>query len=229
MNPYLFSPLYFVLLAVHLAVLADVLPSGLRPYSKLSLVVALLAFVGSQWQRFAVHRGWKFLTSGLAMSLLGDGLLLVDGERWFMGGLLAFLLAHVCYASCFKDAREDNHEIPLAQKYLLITLGMVMVGIGVFLFLHESMEGLLAPVALYILAITVMAIRAINRFRKASGHSFGLVVLGAALFMLSDTLLATHLFKGELEWAPIVIMATYGLAQWCIALGIYAYYQTNQA
>ena len=198
----MFSPVYFVLLAVHLAVIAEVLPAVLHPITKLSLVTALLVFVGTQWRRFAAYRGWKLLTAGLVLSLLGDGLLLGEGESWFTGGLVAFLLAHVCYAICFKDAREDNHEIPVAQKYLLITLGMVMVGIAVLLFLHKSLESMLAPVALYILVITVMAVRAMNRFRKASERSYGLVLLGAVLFMVSDTLLATHTFKGKWTGQP---------------------------
>lgn len=225
----MFSPVYFVLLAVHLAVIAEVLPAVLHPFTKLSLVTALLVFVGTQWRRFAAYRGWKLLTAGLVLSLLGDGLLLGEDESWFTGGLVAFLLAHVCYAICFKEAREDNHEIPVAQKYLLITLGMVMVGIAVLLFLHKSLESMLAPVALYILVITVMAVRAINRFRKASERSYGLVLLGAVLFMVSDTLLATHTFKGEMDWAALAIMATYGMAQWGIALGIHAFYDANQA
>ena len=69
-NPRMFSPVYFVLLAVHLAVIAEVLPTALHPFTKLSLVAALLVFVGTQWRRFAAHRGWKLLTAGLVLSLL---------------------------------------------------------------------------------------------------------------------------------------------------------------
>ena len=50
------------------------------------------------------------------------------------------------------------------------------------------------------------------------GEERGLVLaLGGALFMLSDTLLATNKFAGPLPLASLWILSSYWAAQWCIA------------
>jgi uncharacterized membrane protein YhhN len=228
-NARLFSLIYLLLLTAHLSVLAEVLPAVLRVPTKLSLVAALLVYIGSHWKRFGHKNVWKTLLAGLTLSLVGDALLVGEGELFFGLGLGAFLLAHVAYIFTFKQARDENHEIPFAQKYLLITLGMAVLGIVVFLSLQRDLGSMLVPVALYIGVITTMTVRAINRFRKTNLKSFVRVTAGAFLFLTSDTILAFHTFKHEMEFAPLLIMATYGLAQWGIATGIAAHCDENQA
>lgn len=219
--PKLFPILYAALLGTHLAVLLEFLPEGMLPYTKLSLVVSLIALtllVGK-----GTKRGWLPLLAGLVFSVAGDGFLLADDDFYFSLGLGAFLLTHISYAVCFRLGRDDNHEIPFGKKYLLITLGLIVFGLFVFLALYENLGDLLFPVALYIAAIIYMATLAINRFNKASMASFAWVLVGACLFLISDFILAQNRFNKPIDMAPVWIMLTYGIAQFSIVWGMLLY------
>ena len=49
-----------------------------------------------------------------------------------------------------------------------------------------------------------------------------MAALGGVLFMASDSLLAINKFAQPLPLAPLWILATYWLAQWCIASALRA-------
>jgi uncharacterized membrane protein YhhN len=71
-----------------------------------------------------------------------------------------------------------------------------------------------------------MAAQALVWWRRASGTiDAGLArraALGGALFMVSDALLATNKFAAALPLAALWILASYWLAQWCIASALRA-------
>lgn len=219
--PKLFPLLYALLLGTHLAVLLEILPESIQPFTKLSLTSSLIVL--SVLLGRGSKPGWWPLIAGLGFSLIGDALLMGSDELNFSLGLGAFLLAQVSYAISFRKGRDDNHEIPFGKKYLLITLGLIVMGIFLFLALYENLEDLLLPVALYIAAIIYMATLAINRYNKASISSFIWVLAGALLFMVSDFILAQDRFNKPVNLAPFWIMLTYGIAQFSIAWGMLKY------
>ncbi|MFM8740122.1 MAG: lysoplasmalogenase family protein, partial [Cytophagales bacterium] len=55
---------------------------------------------------------------------------------------------------------------------------------------------------------------------QTSDKSFFLVMLGALLFMVSDSLLAVNKFLNPFEFSGIAIMATYCAAQYLIVEGL---------
>ena len=61
---------------------------------------------------------------------------------------------------------------------------------------------------------------ALNRKNKVAENSFLLVFIGAILFVVSDTVLAIHLFYQKMDWYRIVIMSTYIFGQLFIVKGI---------
>lgn len=164
-----------------------------------------------------------FLIAALACSWAGDLLLLGDEDSFFLGGLSAFLVAHIFYIITFRKAREDNHEIPATSKLPLFYFLFLAIAASIFLSLRNFLGEMELPVLLYTLVIMVMALQALNRSRKTSGKSFRMVFLGALIFMLSDTLLAWNMFRDELEFGRYLIIGTYALAQWLIVEGILAH------
>lgn len=74
------------------------------------------------------------------------------------------------------------------------------------------------PVYIYIGAISLMTFMASGR--TATSGSFGLVLSGAVLFMLSDSIIALDVFKEKVDHAPVWIMSTYGLGQFMIITGL---------
>ena len=71
----------------------------------------------------------------------------------------------------------------------------------------------------YIVIISAMAILAGFRWMRTFPRSFWMVMIGAILFMASDSLLAANRFIRPLEWSPVVIILTYAAAQFLIAAG----------
>lgn len=158
------------------------------------------------WLREAptgIYRRWVAI--GLAFSLLGDVLLEWPADL-FVFGLGAFLLAHLAYLVAYlSDTRR------LAPMDLLLA---ILAAGGMFLVLTNAGLGqLLLPVALYSLAIGAMLWRALARIGAVGTASAWLAAGGAALFVLSDSLIGINRFVAPFEGARYAIILSYWLGQ----------------
>jgi len=125
----------------------------------------------------------------------------------FVPGLVAFLLAHVVYITSFTK-QSRRLAMPLLVPF-------AVVGTSVFLFLRPELGDLLVPVLIYVVAITVMGWRAAALAGRVTGGMAALC--GAALFLLSDSLLAINKFGHSFSLASEAVMASYWAAQYWIA------------
>ena len=189
--------------ALNLGVLAFVF----KPLTTL-LIIALA------WPRGAdaptVRRALRI---GLLLSLLGD-IALLWPQQGFLPGLVAFLLAHIAYIVAF--TREHRF---LAQATALTSYALVAGAILALLW-PSIPPALRVPVACYVLALTAMAAQTAVVGLAAQGadrRRGRLLMLGGALFMTSDALLATNKFALPLPAVNLWILGTYWAAQWCIA------------
>ncbi|MDG9922694.1 MULTISPECIES: lysoplasmalogenase [unclassified Pseudomonas] len=158
------------------------------------------------WLRQApagTYRRW--IAIGLGFSLLGDMLLQWSADL-FVFGLGAFLLAHLAYLVAYlSDTRR------LAPLDLLIA---ALAAGGMFFVLAGAGLGpLLLPVALYSLAIGAMLWRALARIGAVAATSAWLAAGGAALFVLSDSLIGINRFVAPFEGAGYAIILSYWLGQ----------------
>jgi sterol desaturase/sphingolipid hydroxylase (fatty acid hydroxylase superfamily)/uncharacterized membrane protein YhhN len=165
------------------------------------------------WRRARTHGGaGKFdvlLIAGLAFSLAGDVLLMLPGQ--FIGGLVAFLLAHLCYIALLRDGVG---WLP-RPRALLATLG---VGAAMYAVLFPGLDAVLKPaVAAYVIVIATMAAQAIGRAAVLGDKRSVAVAIGACFFMLSDSILALNRFWQPLPMAQLGVLATYYAAQLLIA------------
>lgn len=170
-------------------------------------VIALLL-----WLRQApagTYRRW--ICIGLVFSLAGDILLDWPGDL-FVFGLGAFLIGHLAYLRAY----VSDSRLPALPALLLA----LIAGGAMFAILASSGLGeLLIPVACYATAISLMLWRALSRI----GHpdlqpgSTWLAAVGAALFVLSDSLIGIDRFVTSFDAAPYAIILTYWLGQWGIA------------
>ena len=197
----------------------------LEYFAKPATMVSLLAFMV---QNGGLSGGMLWFTLGLAFSLAGDVFLMLPKDR-FIAGLVAFLLAHVAYIIGFRP------RVPSEPSVLLIALGLaVMVALVSAQIYRRIAAGLrakgkqrlLGPVLLYTLVISVMLVCAMltllsNRWYPL--HALA-VSLGAALFYLSDTVLAWNRFVTPLRNGRLINMSTYHLGQLLIALGAALHY-----
>lgn len=145
------------------------------------------------------------LMGGLAFSLVGDTFLMFPG--FFIPGLVAFLVAHLFYIALFK---QGVAWFP-SRRALVITLGL---GAAMYAFLYPGLDPVLKlAVAAYVVVIGLMAAQAIGRAAVRRDGPSVAVAVGAAFFMLSDSLLATNKFAFPLPMAQFWVLATYYAAQ----------------
>ncbi|MFG2646131.1 lysoplasmalogenase [Streptomyces sp. NPDC048436] len=155
-------------------------------------------------------KGPRPLTAALLFGWGGDTLLLFDADPAFLAGMGSFAAGHVCYLALFK-----RHGTPRARGAWLVAAYATALVVTVALLWPDLPVDMRGPVAGYSLLLTAMAFAATR---------LGLVAAaGGALFLLSDTLIAT----GVAEWpqAPrpdFWIMLTYIAAQFLLVKGVLA-------
>lgn len=190
----------------------------------------LLLIVLSSWFFFNSRRvGDRFtllIQAGLFFSLVGDTALMFThlDDFNFIVGLGAFFLAQLCYAVAF----IENVTGPSAFQGLFVSV-LLTVGIGAFAFffawdLMPHVEAdLELPVIAYIIALGLMGAAAAFRYRRTYPRSFWMVMVGALLFIGSDSILAWDRFRFPLSWSSFGILIPYAAAQALIAAGALAH------
>ncbi len=175
-----------------------------KPLATLILALAVRPAASA----FPAYARW--VRAALVASCIGDALLLA--ERGFVPGLLAFLVAHLCYLRAFcLHARLAARIAP----FVAVALAAAAVLLAVW---PDVPAALRAPVAAYVAVLYAMTAQASARALarpELAGVAFA--AAGGALFMLSDTLLAIHRFTLPLPHASMWILLTYWTAQALIA------------
>jgi len=155
----------------------------------------------------------------LAVSLffcwIGDLLLMGSGDLYFLGGLVSFLIAHIFYGVDFYHA---THQKPKLKALHL--LPFLIYGILILSVLIPRSGNLTFGIVIYAIGILVMAFLASIRRHVTSEMSFYLVLAGAILFVISDTLIALDKFYVPLILGNVFILTTYILAQLLIVRGV---------
>jgi alkylglycerol monooxygenase len=180
-----------------------------RVFKPLTMLLAI-AYVANGTELFASRgRFGLLLVAGLAFSLAGDCFLMFPG--FFIPGLVAFLIAHLFYIALFKQGLP---WFP-SRRALAVTLGL---GVAMYAFLFNGLDPVLRiAVAAYVVVIALMAAQAIGRATVLRDKASIAVAVGAGVFMLSDSLLATNKFAFPLPMAQFWVLATYYVAQILIA------------
>lgn len=148
----------------------------------------------------------------LALSLVGDVLLLTATQVRFTLGLAAFLGAHLAYL--WATVVGDHAG---AHPWLLV-LALPVIGVihgrwGRDVVRHAG--ALRAAVLAYELALVLLVLVACVLARPV-------VALGALVFLVSDLVLGHDRFVLERRWAPVQVMVSYHLAQLLLVLGLLA-------
>lgn len=186
----------------------------------------LMMIVLSLWFYFKSRRyGDRFtllIQAGLFFSWLGDMALMLDhiDPYYFLIGLGAFMLAQLCYCIAFAHNVAD---VGGGQGLLVASLLMAVVlaygGIFGFELLPRVDPDVQVPVGIYAFVITLMGATAALRFGRTYLPSFVMAFAGAALFIASDSLLATTRFIRPLDHASWSVMLLYAAGQYLIARG----------
>ncbi len=213
-------------------------------------ILIISAFIFAVLEMLALWQGWRWLefiakpavmvclflwlytTAGLQGALLwfGIGLLfslagdiaLLFMDRFFLLGLIAFLLAQIAYLIGFNIPFPETPGIWAFGIALVIGLSAARLLRRIVAGVRVTQPGLAMPVVIYGTAITLMLLSALlTLFRPdwGSGAAY-LVSLGAFLFYLSDIILAWNRFVSPVANGRLWNIGLYHLGQISIVIGV---------
>jgi uncharacterized membrane protein YhhN len=210
-----FSALYFIIVIIELLSLTLSALSSFHNVAKPLILISLILFFYLKGDQLT-SRTRRLMLFALTFSLIGDVLIIFEdiSPNYFIGGLVAFLIAHSMYIMVFLDKRNSSQK-PL----FFITLLLIYV-LGLFYIVKGGLGSMLLPVIIYVFAILIMAITASLRKGNVPTISYNLVLIGALLFVISDSFIAINKFYSAVPNEHILIMSTYALAQYCIVMGV---------
>lgn len=193
-----------------------------KPATLLVLILATVLLLSSP------HDAWQapWFLVGLFFSLLGDIFLVLPNKRWFIAGLGSFLVAHIAYVVGLNPTLP-----PLAAILVFIPCALVVGAVvrRVIAALRTSASlgarnhsSLLLPVIAYGVAMTLMVFSAYATLLRPEWTNPRriLVITGATLFFISDSILAWNRFVNEFPSARLLVMVTYHIGQILLALSI---------
>lgn len=215
---------YCLVLFIVVAIV-DVLSISLN-YQQLHFVAKpMLVILLVSYYLYSIRREDRsnMLLFALGFSWLGDCLLLFEyvGDLFFVFGLLAFLVAHLCFMFTYQQHRtDDTTKALLGVQRFRFSFPIILAGTGLITVLYSHLGVLQIPVIIYGLALVVMVLQALFRFGRTSLLSFAMVFFGSTVFMISDSLIAINKFLMPIPMSGVWIMATYILAQYLIVHGL---------
>mmetsp|Transcript_8977 Transcript_8977/g.11267 ORF Transcript_8977/g.11267 Transcript_8977/m.11267 type:complete len:254 (+) Transcript_8977:123-884(+) len=168
------------------------------------------------WYSAFLARDSKLILVGLLLSSFGDifleSLIVIPNgdpneDQLFIAGLASFLLAHLCYVF-YNISTIPKFEL---RSFVLSAVPMNMYAAAFArLLLSRVKEQLRLPILVYSIVIASMGVTA---FLKGNRHG----IVGAAWFVLSDSVLSYNKFVSPVPYGKYVVMVTYYLAQFYIA------------
>lgn len=214
-----FLPLATLLSLVYVAQLATDRPASGHPLRSATKTGATLGLAALGLATAAPG----LIVLGLALGAAGDFFLSRPGQKMFLAGMAAFAAGHLAYVAAFWARGAALGQAPLSgHTPALIALGLVVLALG--LWLSSKAGPLRLPVLGYALVIGLMAAAALI-LPLSPGRD--LIQAGAALFLLSDTLLALRLFASPPaahKPLDLAVWPAYWLGQALILWGSHSYW-----
>jgi len=161
---------------------------------------------------FSLPKRLKWYVFALELSFFGDVFLMFSGELFFIFGLISFLIAHLLFIKIVIGRIKEFNFL----KVICSTIPFLIVFILLIFTLKDSLQEMLWPVVIYGSTITIFGIVSLVNFLESKSTKSLLMLIGAIVFMISDSILAINKFHTQEHLFEVSIMVTYILAQYLI-------------
>lgn len=181
-----------------------------KPLTMILLIGAALALEPTD----EAVRAW--FVAALVLSLAGDVFLMLPEERKlpvdaFLLGLGSFLLGHIAYVVGM--AVDHRSWAMTAVGVAVVAAGVGAVAPRILRGVGEQAPAMKAPVMAYIAVISTMGV-------AAFGRTVVIGIVGALLFLASDSILAVNRFVSPGRGLRLAVMVTYHLAQAALVVSL---------
>jgi uncharacterized membrane protein YhhN len=155
-----------------------------------------------------------FLFIGVALGFFGDFFLLSKKQRYFILGLISFLLGHIFYILY----TLLNFRIQINPVWFgVVTVAYLLVFYCFWRFFEKFLKEMKLPVLFYLGVILLMSFISTLRFATFPSSLSALVFfIGSLCFVFSDTVLAKQMFIKKRPYDEWWVMGSYILAQFLI-------------
>lgn len=160
--------------------------------------------------------GAGLLVAAQLFGFAGDTLLIPDGFLPFVGGMVMFIVGHICYITLFGGRSWKG-----LKPWHWVLAGVLVPGCAVTLVAVIGVNGsMLVPMLVYAMVLMVLNFSTLAGALRFGGLTWWLLLAGSVLFAFSDSLIAIGAF-GQLS--PFMrgfgVMSTYLAAQSLLAIG----------
>ncbi|CAA0159817.1 lysoplasmalogenase [Tenacibaculum maritimum] len=158
-----------------------------------------------------------WLVSGLFFSFWGD-VFLLDKKKYFVFGLGAFLIAHFMYIKM----TASFLKIISKRKLIKAAIPFITFFGTILFFISANLGNMLVPVIIYGLAISAFGTCALLNYKEQKSLENSWLLLGALLFIASDSMIALNNFYTPKHLFDILIITLYVVSQYLIVKAIVA-------
>lgn len=181
-------------------------------FEYISKPVATISFLLTVALFDVVHDApWGWRIAAFAFCLAGDVFLMLPKDA-FIPGLASFAVAQILFTVSFATGETTAIRLILGLV-VAVPLAALLARRFVSAIRASGHAELVAPVCVYMVVISAMAVGAIG-----SGNA--VAIAGALIFMGSDSLIAETRFVKERAWHSVGIMVTYHVALAGLALSV---------
>lgn len=213
---------FYLVVAVYLSAMA--LNQHLIQLAFKPLIVGSLLFCFLMMTKEAKSALKARVIAALLFCMAGDIFLMFNrnDELFFILGLACFLMGHVFYIAVF-SAIVKRKRLPAKPIWMILVTAYV---IGLLYLLLPEAGALALPVVSYSIVIGSMLVLALHLLPlKRKGLS---TAAGAALFVISDSVIAINKLYQAIPHDRWIVMITYIAAQFLIVRGIIQYMKTER-
>ncbi len=193
------------------------MPTWTRMASSFALVIAGFSFYMFSQENYAL-----LIAIGMLLGFIGDlfmaNLIRIPNFEHVLGGMGAFGLGHVIYIAAILTLTSQL-DLPFIGSALLACLIFGIAGWYIVVFRGQKPSSLHYAALPYALLLATTTGAALSLALQIS--AFVPLALGAALFLLSDLILAAQLFNNlRFRLISDIVWLTYGPAQMLIVYSI---------
>ena len=226
-----FGFVLFGLLAITDIIFLALEHNNFRYYTKPFLLPVLLLtiFGHSVGQNHPVSKMLLFIA--FVAGTAGDVFLLRSEKfpQYFTYGIAAFLLMQLIDCIYFFKMQSLKKDFMLIQGFV----GVLMAGYSLTLVgsLYKYLGALRIPVIIYAVVISLMFFAATNIFhsKRANKLAIRFFIPGAAMLVLSDSILAVNKFYLKDDLFNVSVMVTYILGQLFLAIGFTKHLKSSRS
>ncbi len=171
----------------------------------LMCILALLYCISSEKPKF-----WFLLA--LFFSFLGDVFLLFP--KYFIYGLVSFLIMHLIYVKIISNFLVRKSVFQILRCF--IPFAIFFGGLVSLIYSELINHKLLIPVIVYGTIISMFGTVSLVNYLQDRSKTSSALLIGAILFIISDSLIAIDLFYASHLMIKLLIMLLYGVSQYVI-------------